>query len=651
MSNKKKTTAPWKAKTAHDIPEWIWISIIFLFSISLYVNTIPNGYVLDDGLTTPLRASVGKGIKGIPEILTSLYFDLEHFERKGDYRPVALITFAIEAHFFGKDPHISHFLNIIIYALISILVFIVLQTLFKGYTPLFPFLITLLFIAYPRHSEVVASLKNREQLLSFLFAFLSLYSFLKYYAISKTKWAVLGVLFFLIGFFSKSATITFALLIPLTLFFFNYTNIKNSILLFLILFILPIGLYLGILSFFETNASTFTWAENPLASETNIANLIATQVYILGYYIKMIILPVPMMTLYGAGIINIVTWSNPWVWLSLITYSFLIFYAFYNIKNKSIPSYAIFYYLIALSLYMNIVYFLPSVVADRFVFNAVLGFFILFVYLLFTLSGLSLDTPTSLFSAKSLTCISIVSFVLLFYSYTTIDRNKDWKDSVTLLASDLKHWDNAPFGTYWYAQFLKQEALLQEIGSKKRNDYIKEALKYYKKTIQLYPEDPIALREIGYIYCQMLNDQEKGMHYLQESLSVNDSFYITYYFLSDCESDSIAKLKYKIEFYKSFLNKNKNKDNLPLKSQLVIHYYQLGNIEEAIKVVNNMEQINPNSTYTHFSLGIIRLHENNKQKAVFHFEKALALSKKENVALRKQLPNLIKKYKQEIEAE
>ena len=97
------------------------------------------------------------GARGIPEIFTSRY--IESNQQNFEYRPMVLTTFAIEYQFFGSNPQISHFVNVSIYALTCVLLFVILFGLLSSYHFIFPLLITFLFIAHPIHTEVVNNLK------------------------------------------------------------------------------------------------------------------------------------------------------------------------------------------------------------------------------------------------------------------------------------------------------------------------------------------------------------------------------------------------------------------------------------------------------------------------------------------------------------
>ena len=199
---------------------------VFILAFLLYGNTIRNGYSLDDSYVTQNNFKVQKGYAGIPEIFTSRYVDEEG--NAFGYRPVAMSTFAIEYGLWGQNPHMSHFINVVLYALILLFLFKNLRKIFKKTHILFLPAVVLLFVAHPIHTEVVASLKNRETLLSFLFSLVALTSFLKWMD-KRRKWFVItGVFFFILAFLSKQDSVTFAAAIPLAMFFYSSEPVTFS---------------------------------------------------------------------------------------------------------------------------------------------------------------------------------------------------------------------------------------------------------------------------------------------------------------------------------------------------------------------------------------------------------------------------------------
>ena len=195
-----------------------WKVLLFLTILifGIYGNTIPNRFALDDDMVTQNNPVVKKGIKGIPEILKTRYatFPKQNYE----YRPVVKITYAIEHSLFKGNPHVSHFINILLYLALCFLIYIILRKLLKSYHPWIPIMATLLFAVHPVHTEVVASLKNRDEILSMLGGMAALWAMVRFTETRKWYWIPVGLLFFIIGYFSKSGALVFLALIA-TLYF------------------------------------------------------------------------------------------------------------------------------------------------------------------------------------------------------------------------------------------------------------------------------------------------------------------------------------------------------------------------------------------------------------------------------------------------
>lgn len=222
--------------------------LFFLFVFFLYANSIPNGYNMDDELVTINHRLTERGIEAIPEIFTSPYYvDANGYSY--EYRPLVLVSFAIEHQFFGDNAHVSHFFNVLLYALMCQVLYVVLKRLFADYNPLIAVTITLLFIAHPAHTEVVCSIKNRDEILSLLFSLLSFFAVLKAVQGSNKWWILLVPVFFMMALLSKLSAVSFAVLIPLALLFF--TTISSSMLI-LISFLLTTCFF-----FFPSNMSGY----------------------------------------------------------------------------------------------------------------------------------------------------------------------------------------------------------------------------------------------------------------------------------------------------------------------------------------------------------------------------------------------------------
>jgi len=213
---------------------WKGKAIVFAFSFFLYVNTIPNQYNLDDELVTSISPSkphrlTSQGIGAIPEIFSEPYYS-DQMGYAYDYRPMVLATFAIEHSIFGSNPHVSHFINALLYSLLCVLLYFTLSRLLKDYNPLLAFLTTLLFAAYPMHTEVVASIKNRDEMLSLAGGIGSLFFLHAYTQRKKMVQLIAAATCFAFGLLSKSTVISFIVIIPTLLILFSTPSLKQLLL-------------------------------------------------------------------------------------------------------------------------------------------------------------------------------------------------------------------------------------------------------------------------------------------------------------------------------------------------------------------------------------------------------------------------------------
>lgn len=186
--------------------------LLLVLCILVYSPSLFNGYGLDDELVIQNHPLTNLGIKALPEIWNSPYYKDDMGYSYG-YRPVVLSSFALEYSLWGCNPYLSHLLNILLYALLCILILQWLEMLLEKRHWPSAFAVTVLFALYPLHTEVVCSLKNREEILS-LAGGISAAIFL----FRNSKWPLadfcLSVGCFLLGMLSKNTIFLFPLILP-----------------------------------------------------------------------------------------------------------------------------------------------------------------------------------------------------------------------------------------------------------------------------------------------------------------------------------------------------------------------------------------------------------------------------------------------------
>src|SRR5438105_4986915 len=81
----------------------------FLLAFLLYSRTLSYHYILDDKIYTYQNSFVQKGIAAFPDIITNESLKGYNVDHYPDYRPVTLLSFALEKSIFGNNPQVSHF--------------------------------------------------------------------------------------------------------------------------------------------------------------------------------------------------------------------------------------------------------------------------------------------------------------------------------------------------------------------------------------------------------------------------------------------------------------------------------------------------------------------------------------------------------------
>jgi len=464
---------------------FILVGLCFL----LYGNTIQNNYALDDAYVTTTNPNhpnnkIEKGIKGIPAIFTTHYIDLP--QQNFGYRPIPLATFAVEYQFFGANPHVSHFINLLIYTITCVVLFLLLSQLLSNFHFIFPLLITLLFLFHPIHTEVVNNIKSRDELLTFLFGISSLFYFLKNCYKQNIKYIIYAMLFFILALLCKPTAIIFIAIIPLTIYFFTDLKLKKLSL----YLVIPLSLYLvyvlllKLLFHSDEITRKFAFFENPLFYEPNFFRRIPVAIYTAGYYFKLMVFPYPLACYYGFKTIPMANWTFISVWISLAFHLFILSYALINLRQKKIISYAILLYLIGIFPFLNLVIPVVGIIGERFVYIASLGYCFGLAYLLLIIFRIQYHKKHLNWGAINFSLKMITLLLISIYGIQIIARNKVWKDELTLFRNDAKHFKQSCNLNYITAESLSKEIRVLPNGYKKTK-LINEAKLYFNRTASL----------------------------------------------------------------------------------------------------------------------------------------------------------------------
>jgi tetratricopeptide (TPR) repeat protein len=198
----------------------IWIAVWFLaLTFVLYGHSLNHEYNIDDDYVIEKHELAQQGIKAIPDIFSTRY----HTERdlQFGYRPLTIAVYAIEYQIFGENLNVFHLMNLLWYVALLFVLYKLFRLLLPQVSLWYIVIVITIFAVHPLHSEVVLSLKNREEILCLLLASLSWIQFIRFYEKSQWQRASLGVIFLGLAFLTKETAIIFIAIIPLSLFYFR----------------------------------------------------------------------------------------------------------------------------------------------------------------------------------------------------------------------------------------------------------------------------------------------------------------------------------------------------------------------------------------------------------------------------------------------
>ena len=465
--------------------------LLALICLILYANTLKHGYAYDDKMMITENDITQKGFNGISEHLRhSFLYGYMHQEGydagSSHWRPLAMASFAIDIGIWGPDkPGNSHVVNLLIYIFIVILLFKLLHKHVLKDTWL-AFFSALFFAIHPIHTEVVANIKGRDELLCLLMLLISFRFLFKFITNNNFVQYLVSLVFFFLSLCTKENGLTFLAGIPLLLYF--STDLKRK----------PIAIYSG---GFIVAAILFMVIRNSIVPlslsgmSDDITNnpylfatgteAISTKIYVLLLYLKLAVFPNPLTHDYSYNHLPYVHAGNPWVWVSILLYVSMFFYAVKKSTSKSVLSFAILMFFITLSISTNIVIETGVMMAERMLFIPSI-----FVGIILAKLGQKILVFATNKYHWNLRIATVLLCIPLFLaaSIKTINRNKDWENDTTLNLSDVKRSPESARINYGAGSVFYTLGEDSTSTKNRRDSSFLVAIKYFKKAISIYPD-------------------------------------------------------------------------------------------------------------------------------------------------------------------
>jgi Flp pilus assembly protein TadD len=626
---------------------------VLVFSFLLYANTLDLNYALDDTLMITDNSFTKKGINGIKDIFTNDAFvgflGKNNLLPGGRYRPLSQVMFAIEYQLFGFNPFIGHLINIILYGLLCMLLFTVLLKVFDRYRSekwflYFPLFATLLFAAHPLHTEVVANIKGRDEIMCLIASLGALYFSLKYIDNKKIYNLILSFFILFLGILSKENAVTFVAIIPLCIFFYKKVSFKEYaiiILPLLLAFIASFALRTAFIGFRAKYVET-ELLNNPFLFATT-AEKYATIMLTWLKYLWLTFFPYTLTHDYYPKQIPIIGWSDPRAFLTFILFAALTIFAFIKLRKKNFYAFGIAFFILSFSISSNLVFNIGTFMNERFLFTPLLGFTIIVSYFL--------NKDLLKFSKNNFNIIISIFLLIMFaYSIRTITRNRVWKDDLTLFTTDVIVSTNSnKCNTSAGGKLLEKADSTADETEKSK--YINRAIFYLNKANEIYPQNQNSWLLLGNAYAKLSNysDSRKCYDFCmklnpKDEKALNNMLYIAQ------KSYNEKQYRESLITYSYLLKRKPTETDYIYFSGL--NYRGLNKFDSAIYCLNKVLEIKPANSEAYSRLGeIYGQNLNQLDKSFIYLMKAVELDPKNESALENLgiIYGINKKFKESLE--
>jgi len=483
---------------------------------------------------------------------------------------------------------------------------------------------------------VVASLKNRDELLSMMFSLLTLQMLLKYYDRSKIKFLIFGLLLYVLAFLSKPTALAFWFVFPLTLYFFTDMSWKKIGMVFGLI-TLMIG-FAGLMPFwFLDRVRDVSMVDNPLYFEDNIWVILGTGMLSLGYYVKLLVIPHPLLYYYGYDMIPLVNLGNIWVILSIVFHLGLLGIAIWKAREKHVISYAIFFYLVTIAMFANIYRPVPGIIGERFLLIPSVAYAMILAWLIFKLFKVVPESVTNK-GSRIFFALIFSGLILIPYTYKTVQRNKAWNTDLSLYRADMDRLENSVkahdlMGTTKMRKI--QRDLAQQVNvAKFIMDDIEQAIHHFTRATEIWPGHASSWKNLGMIYnhpriaehlvakgdtAKFMRFKKSAISSFKRSLLVEPGdgkalFNLGYTYESVGEMDSA------IYYYEQCILYNQQIVNP--RSRLANLEFMQGNMDKAIELNEEIMWIDPEDALPYVNFGNYYMMSGDTIKAVSAFEDA-----------------------------
>jgi tetratricopeptide (TPR) repeat protein len=597
------------------------VLIIGILGFLLYVNTLGHEFVLDDKIVITENQFTKQGFSGIKDIfthdsMTGFFGKDKNLVAGGRYRPLSMAVHAVEWELFGDSPLIYHFINVLCYAFTGILLFFVLLQFFpQNEQSIFgiAFIATLIFVAHPLHTEVVANIKSRDELLSILLALFSFGLVLKWLKTQKMSLMALSSFTFLLSLLSKESSVVFVGIVPLAIWTLmpkrNLKEVAIATVPFFAMTLVYLAIRYAVIGPVQTEIAK-ELMNNPFLNAT-AAEQYATIFLTLIYYLKLSFFPHPLTHDYYPNQIPIVGWDDGLVILSLIVHVAILGFGVFGLLKRNIWGFIIFTYLGGLVLYSNLLFPIGTFMNERFLYVPTIAISVMVAWLIFRIKALKVG-------------LGVTSLLVLLYSFKTIDRNFAWETDETLALIDIEVSSESA-KCNMAAGMAKIDLSKEEKSESQKKVMLLDGLKYLKRSLEIYPTyfPPMILSGNAY---SMLKEYRTAYEFYENCLIMSPGHNHALQNLEYVAQEATANGQFEIARDAMLLYLKHKENSADINEKLgELYGKNLQQVEKGLPYLIRANELNPNEDGIVQKIGVSYAMSGNNKEAIKWFKEGVKL--------------------------
>ena len=481
-----------------------------LLAITVYLNSLRNGYAIDD-VPIILRNPSVHGLGDIRAILLGSYWP-----RTLDlYRPIALLSFAIDWAISGGNPAWFHAVNVLLHATATALVYLLLARL--GAAPAGAALGAAVFAVHPVHVEAVANIVGRAEILATLFFLLPCLLHLRRRMHPVLRISSIALCyFFALG--AKEIAVTLPPILLLLDFFLDeergvqpkWSWIRRQVPLYAALG-LALAAYLGLRTYVLGSARGTGVVAYLDAISTS--DRLATAVRLWPEFARLLFWPRDLAWDWGPAVISVVGWSHPMVFLGLLLGASSVVLAVVAWNRQRWVSLAVLWFAITFFLISQIPFAIGVMLAERHLYLPSIAVSLLAPAVVAWLR--SARTPSRLAGAAAL------AVLLLLGVWRTWSRTPAW-ESTHIAYMTLGREHPSSYRAAWYGA-----SLLMDQGQHER------ALTLFRQAVSLTNRRFASLNMEYAIAAMIAGKHDEADTILRETIEVVPDAARPYLFLGE----------------------------------------------------------------------------------------------------------------------